>query len=75
MSQPIVYAITVMLIFTFAAIVSFSYDFIVERRQSIVMDSAASSRAIVDSLFPSMFRDRLLGSAKRGSLSRILEAA
>ena len=35
------------------------YDFLVERRQNLVMRSATRSNAIVSSLFPSTVRDQL----------------
>lgn len=41
------------------------YDYLVSRRQSIVLDMAKKSRSIVDSLFPSVVRDRLLQASSQ----------
>jgi class 3 adenylate cyclase len=66
-SRPRVYVVAVVAIFIFALLVFFSYDYIVEKRQRIVMENAVSSRAIVDSLFPSIVRERLLGHSSHHS--------
>ena len=51
--------ISVLLIFAFTSCVFVMYDCSVERRQNKVMESAARSSAIVDSLFPSTVRNQL----------------
>jgi hypothetical protein len=50
-------------IFFVLVIVFLRYDFVVSRRQSLVLDMATRSKHIVDSLFPSMVRDRLMQDA------------
>ena len=59
-SQPIVITVVVGLIFIVTSAVFVVYDFCVEKRQRVVMSSAVRSNAIVSSLFPSTFRDRLM---------------
>jgi hypothetical protein len=59
-NTPYLYAAVVFSVFIFTSAVFLLYDFLVEHRQSIVMDNAATSGAIVSSLFPSNVRDRLL---------------
>ena len=56
---PILSSFLVVLVFSFACAIFFSYDFLVERRQKVVMDQAMQSTAIVSSLFPEAVRDRL----------------
>jgi hypothetical protein len=55
--------------FAILILVFLRYDFLITRRNSIVMDMAKRSHNIVDQLFPSVVRDRLLneGSSRRGS--------
>lgn len=66
------HAIICGIIFALMILLYLRYDFLVTRRNSMVMDMAIRSRTIVDQLFPSVVRDRLLneGSAsRRGSRS------
>lgn len=55
--------------FAVLILVFLRYDYLAARRTSMVMDMARRSRNIVDQLFPSVVRDRLLneGSTRRGS--------
>ena len=64
-NRPTVYTISAVMIFVFAAVVFWVYDFLVERRQALVMDAAVQSRTIVDSLFPQAVRDRMFGDSKK----------
>jgi len=48
------------MVFVFTAIMFIFYDRLVERRQHIVLSKAATSTAIVSSLFPKNVRDRLM---------------
>jgi hypothetical protein len=48
------------MVFVFTAIMFILYDRLVERRQHIVLNKAATSTAIVSSLFPKNVRDRLM---------------
>jgi Adenylate and Guanylate cyclase catalytic domain len=58
-SNPILFSVSVLLIFAFVSLVFLLYDRMVERRQTTVMNTAVRSTAIVSSLFPSEVRDRL----------------
>ena len=64
---PIVYAGFVVFVFVLTAGVFILYDWLVERRQGKVMDSATRSNAIVSSLFPENVRGRLMAEAGAGS--------
>jgi class 3 adenylate cyclase len=58
-STPVVFASIVAFIFVFTSLVFVSYDWLVQRRQKVVMDKAVKSGAIVSSLYPEVVRDRL----------------
>ena len=58
-SQPRIYSLAVSLVFLVTVISFLVYDFLVERRQKKLLDSAERSGKIVSSLFPAMVRDRL----------------
>ena len=49
-------------IFIFTSLIFVSYDYLVARRQRIVMNRAVKAGAIVSSLFPDKFRDQLYES-------------
>ena len=69
-NNAFIYTICVVVIFAFTALVFLVYDWIVERRQKLVMKRAVQSRAIVSSLFPAAVRDRLFrndDSTSKGS--------
>jgi len=53
------YTIGVVAIFGFTILLFLGYDYIVSKRQQLVMKRAVQSRAIVSSLFPAAVRDRL----------------
>ncbi|KAL7556387.1 hypothetical protein ACA910_014129 [Epithemia clementina (nom. ined.)] len=57
---PVIATVVVVLIFVFAILVFISYDCFVERRQRLVMRNALRTGAIVSSMFPSGFKDRLI---------------
>jgi class 3 adenylate cyclase len=59
-SDATTYASVVAGIFSVLIMVFLRYDYLVARRQSLVIDMAKRSKTIVDSLFPSMVRERLL---------------
>jgi hypothetical protein len=61
--SAVVYAIVTGCIFFVLLIVFLRYDFLVSRRQSLVLDMAKRSKHIVDSLFPSVVRDRMMKDA------------
>lgn len=54
-----IFAIAAASIFLFTSAVFVLYDFCVERRQRLVMNTAVKSTAIVSSLFPENVRDRM----------------
>ncbi|CAB9526252.1 Receptor-type guanylate cyclase gcy [Seminavis robusta] len=58
-NEPIFYMILVGSVFLLTAFVFIAFDFWVERRQKIVVEQAAVSGAIVNSLFPETVQDRL----------------
>jgi hypothetical protein len=58
-SNPIIYTSMAVMIFVFTSMVFLLYDFMVERRQKLVMSTAVRTNAIVSSLFPEAVRDKL----------------
>jgi hypothetical protein len=58
-NDPIVYAVLVALIFVFTTVVFLLFNWLVERRQSIVLDKAVKSTAVVRSLFPENVQQRI----------------
>jgi hypothetical protein len=58
-NDPIIFTVVAVFIFIFTSLVFLLYDFMVERRQKLVMKSAVRTNAIVSSLFPEAVRDRL----------------
>jgi hypothetical protein len=58
-TNPIVFTVLAVMLFAFTSMVFLLYDFMVERRQKLVMTSAVRTNAIVSSLFPEAVRDRL----------------
>ncbi|CAB9522230.1 Receptor-type guanylate cyclase gcy [Seminavis robusta] len=63
-SNPLNYSIAVFACFLVTALGFVMYDVLVQRRQAMVMRSAAKTNAIVTSLFPANVRDRLLDDAE-----------
>ncbi|KAL7568107.1 hypothetical protein ACA910_019505 [Epithemia clementina (nom. ined.)] len=57
---PIIASVVVALIFVFAIVVFVAYDCFVEMRQRVVMQNALRTGAIVSSMFPFGFKDRLM---------------
>jgi class 3 adenylate cyclase len=57
--KPAFFTFEVAVLFACASLLFFVYDWMVERRQKIVLEHAQNSTAIVSSLFPDMVRDRL----------------
>ena len=58
-SQPAVYTAVVLLVTLIVAGTFFMYDYLVERRQKVVMRTAERSDAIVSSLFPKSVKEQL----------------
>lgn len=59
------YTILVVVIFAVTAFAFFIYDFIVQRRNSLVLQTAAKFNTIVSSLFPSNIRGRLFADKEK----------
>ncbi|CAB9505095.1 natriuretic peptide receptor 2 [Seminavis robusta] len=58
-NEPIIFTLIVAGVFLFTSLVFILYDWLVARRQRIVMDKAVQSTAIVSSLYPKQVRDRM----------------
>ena len=58
-SKPIIYTVVVCLVFVFSSLVFLTYDWLVERRQQVVMTSATNADAVVSSLFPNEVKKQL----------------
>ena len=59
-SMPIVITFAVAMVFVFTAAMFFVYDWLVERRQRLVMRTAEQTDNLVSSLFPEHMKKRLL---------------
>ncbi|CAB9513943.1 Receptor-type guanylate cyclase gcy [Seminavis robusta] len=57
---PIIFSLVVVAVFIVTAAIFITYDFLVEKRQSVVMNRAMASGAIVASLFPEHVKDQLI---------------
>lgn len=65
-SMPAYITFAVAMVFAFTAGMFFLYDWLVERRQRLVLNTAMRTNAIVSSLFPQQVRDRLFAAEKDG---------
>lgn len=63
--MPIIYTVGSVLIFVFTSLVFVAYDRLVERRQRIVEKEAQKSGAIVSSLFPEAYKEKLMADQER----------
>eukprot|EP00977_Amphora_coffeiformis_P014429 scaffold4042_cov165-Amphora_coffeaeformis.AAC.9 len=61
--QPYILTAVAVVIFVFTSLIFVGYDRVVEYRQRLVLKTATTTSAIVDSLFPSNVRDRLMNEA------------
>lgn len=68
-SKPMVQTAVVALCFFVASLLFLAYDFLVGRRQRIVLSKALASGAIVNSLFPERVIERLYGQQSSASES------
>jgi hypothetical protein len=59
------YTLLIALIFGVTALAFFVYDFVVQRRNSLVLQTAAKFNTIVSSLFPSNIRGRLFADKEK----------
>lgn len=64
-NRPIHHTIAVFGMILFSSTVFLLYDYVVKRRQKIVMDRAISSGAIVSSLFPDHVKEKLYQTTQR----------
>eukprot|EP00934_Nitzschia_sp_Nitz4_P003423 Nitzschia sp. Nitz4//scaffold22_size323478//228950//232528//NITZ4_000565-RA/size323478-snap-gene-0.561-mRNA-1//-1//CDS//3329543109//3413//frame0 len=69
-TNPWIYTAVTITIFVFTTLVFFVYDWLVERRQKTVLNTAIKSSAIVSSLFPKNVRTRLLAMTEEKELHR-----
>lgn len=63
-NDPVVYAVVLVSVFVFKALVFFVYNCMVERRNTKVMMMAERTTAIVSSLFPKQVQQRILEDAE-----------
>jgi class 3 adenylate cyclase len=61
-NTPVLITVAVAFVFVFTVLVFFIYDRLVEKRQSIILQKATQTSAIVSSLFPENVRDRLMNT-------------
>ena len=64
-NRPILYSVSVAMIFVFTSAVFMVYECLAGRQQGVIMETLARSSAIVHSLFPENVRDRMLLDAER----------
>jgi hypothetical protein len=64
-SAPAKYAVVVSFVFVFCVMVFVAYNYVVERRQRKILDNLVRSKAVINSLFPPSFRDRLFTPKRR----------
>ena len=57
--KPMFFTIMIVVVFLFTAVVFETYDWMVERRQKKIADTAKISHKLVSSLFPAVVRNRL----------------
>lgn len=58
-NEPLLYALVVVVTFIAFSILSMTYDCVVQSRMRAILKSADENRALVASMFPEAFRDRL----------------
>jgi hypothetical protein len=64
-NRPLVYTFVVMMVFVFTILVFTVYDWLVARRQNLVLDTARRTQRIVSSLFPKNVQKRILEEAQQ----------
>jgi class 3 adenylate cyclase len=65
--KPTVYAVSVAMIFLFTILCFLIYDYLVEKRQKVVMNTAIDSSDIVNQLYPPSFVRRITQTSIHGS--------
>jgi class 3 adenylate cyclase len=63
-NKPALYCAAVIGVFAFTVLAFIFYDYLVQRRQKVVMATAKRTDAIVSSLFPKSVRDRIIEDAQ-----------
>jgi len=58
--NPVYFALIMASVFVVCALIFCIYNFLVEKRQKLVMETAVLSTTVVESMFPSNVRDRLM---------------
>lgn len=66
---PIYFAVVTVIIFAVTALTFITYDFWVERRQKVVMETAMTTTKLVSSLFPDVVINQMLPSLDEVSIS------
>eukprot|EP00977_Amphora_coffeiformis_P019489 scaffold7295_cov167-Amphora_coffeaeformis.AAC.11 len=61
-SDPVLFSCMAIAIFLFSSLVFLVYDHLTRARQHRILQSALKNSAVVSSLFPQSFRDRVLGN-------------
>jgi hypothetical protein len=70
-NKPAIYSSVVVLVFFFTAMVFIMYDYLVTRRQTVVLSAAARTQALVSSLFPKSVQQRMLEDANEHALNEL----
>lgn len=58
-NRPILFTVVIVSVFIITSLIFVIYDFVVEKRQTVVMNKAVQSTQVVNTLFPEGVRDRL----------------
>ncbi|CAB9499607.1 Receptor-type guanylate cyclase gcy [Seminavis robusta] len=69
-NKPAVYASNVASVFLFTILVLVVFDWLVTRRQQVVLKKAVESRALISTLYPEQVRDRLFEDDPKGNAER-----
>ena len=69
-NKPWAYAVILAALFLFTSSIFLTYDWMVARRQKLVMKSAVQSGKLVSSLFPEEVRDRLYEEQERNAAAK-----
>ena len=59
-NEPLILTLSVIAVFVFTGAVFLVYNYLVERRNTVVIKTATDTQAIVSNIFPKGFRDRLV---------------
>ena len=68
-STPLVFTVVVVCTFFVTSLIFLLYDFVVERRQTVVLKKAVQSTEVVNTLFPETVRDRLFEERDKKPMS------